>query len=66
VAHELCVLPGLGFYRLRSGFLRGRLNEQIYKRYFKAVFEDKENRFGALTIYRVPDRVREDAGSKGH
>jgi hypothetical protein len=51
---------------LRSGFLRGRLNEQIYKRYFKAVFEDKENRFGALTIYRVPDRVREDAGSKGH
>jgi hypothetical protein len=43
---------------LRSGFLRGRLNEPIYKRYFKMVFEDKENRFGALTIYRVPDRIK--------
>jgi hypothetical protein len=41
---------------LRSGFLKGRLNEPIYKRYFKIVFEDKENRFGALTIYQVPDR----------
>jgi hypothetical protein len=40
---------------LRSGFLKGKLNEPIYKRYFKMVFEDKENRFGALTIYRVPD-----------
>jgi hypothetical protein len=40
---------------LRSGFLRGRLNEPIYKRYFETVFEDKENRFGALIIYRVPD-----------
>jgi hypothetical protein len=50
---------------LRSGFLRGRLNETVYKRYFEPVFEDKENRFGALTIYRVPDRLGEDAGSKG-
>jgi len=41
---------------LRSGFLKGRLNEPIYKRSFKIVFEDKENRFGALTIYQVPDR----------
>jgi hypothetical protein len=40
---------------VRFGFLRGRLNEPIYKRYFKTVFQDKENRFGALTIYRVPD-----------
>jgi hypothetical protein len=40
---------------LRSGFLKGKLNEPIYKRYFKMVFQDKENRFGALTIYRVPD-----------
>jgi hypothetical protein len=43
---------------LRSGFLRARLNEPIYKRYFKMVLEDKENRFGALTIYRVPDRTK--------
>jgi hypothetical protein len=51
---------------LRSGFLRGRLNEAVYKRYFETVFEDRENRFGALMIYRVPDRLRQDAGSKGH
>jgi hypothetical protein len=50
---------------LRSGFLRGRLNEPLYKRYFETVFQDKENRFGALTIYRVPARLGEDAGSKG-
>jgi hypothetical protein len=41
---------------LRSGFLKGKLNEPIYKRHFKMVFQDKQNRFGALTIYRVPDR----------
>ncbi len=41
---------------LRSGFLKGKLNEPIYKSYFKMVFQDKENRFGALTIYQVPDR----------
>jgi hypothetical protein len=39
---------------LRSGFLKRKLNEPIYKRYFKTVFQDKEDRFGALTIYRVP------------
>ena len=42
---------------VRFGFLRGKLNEPIYRRYFETVFEDKENRFGALTIYRVPDRL---------
>jgi hypothetical protein len=45
---------------LRSGFLRRRLNEPIYKRYFETVFEDRRNLFGALTIYRVPDRLGED------
>jgi hypothetical protein len=39
---------------LRFGFLRGKLNEPVYKRYFETVFEDKANLFGALTIYRVP------------
>ena len=43
---------------LRSGYLREKLNEAAYKSYFERVFEDKENRFGALTIYRVPDRLR--------
>ena len=48
---------------LRSSYLRARLNEPVCKRYFETVFEDKGNLFGALTIYRVPDRLREDAGS---
>jgi hypothetical protein len=43
---------------VRFGFLRGRLNEPVCKQYFKTVFEDKENRFGALTIYRVPDHTQ--------
>lgn len=51
---------------LRSGYLKGKLNEPIFKRCFEMVFEDKENRFGALTIYRVPDRERQDTGSTGH
>jgi hypothetical protein len=46
---------------LRGGFLRAKLNEPVFRRYFEIAFEDKENRFGALTIYRVPDRIREVA-----
>jgi hypothetical protein len=42
---------------VRFGFLKRKLNEPIFKRYFERVFEDKENRFGALTIYRVPDSL---------
>ena len=52
-------------YGLLSSYLRGRLNEPVCKRYFETVFEDKGNLFGALTIYRVSDHVREDAGSNG-
>jgi hypothetical protein len=49
----------------RFGFLKGRLNEQVCKRYFKTVFEDKETRFGALTIYRVPDHLPIDIHNPG-
>jgi hypothetical protein len=42
---------------VRSSYLRERLNESVYKLYFETVFEDKEDRFGALIIYRVPDRL---------
>lgn len=42
---------------VRFGFLRAKLNEPVYKRYFETVFEDKQNRFGALTIYRIPTRL---------
>jgi hypothetical protein len=50
---------------VRFGFLRGRLNEPVCKRYFKTVFEDKDNRFGALTIYRVPDHIKNDTHNTG-
>jgi hypothetical protein len=51
---------------IRLGFLRGKLNEAVCKQYFQTVFEDKGNRFGNLTIYRVPDGLRQDAGPKAH
>ena len=50
---------------LRSGYLRDKLNEPVFKRYFETVFQDKENRFGALIIYRVPDRIRNNTGRAG-
>ena len=46
---------------IRLGFLKGKLNESVFKRNFERVFEDKENRFGALTIYRVPDSLGDGA-----
>ncbi|PYL67587.1 MAG: hypothetical protein DMF20_03025 [Verrucomicrobia bacterium] len=50
---------------LRSGYLRDKLNEPVFKRYFETVFQDKENRFGALIIYRVPDRMRNNTWRAG-
>ena len=47
---------------LRQGF-RSELNEAVYERYFKKVFEDKENRFGNLTIYKVPACICEGMGT---
>ena len=46
---------------IRLGFLKGKLNESVFKRNFERVFEDKENRFGALTIYRVPGSLNDGA-----
>jgi hypothetical protein len=44
---------------LRRGYLKTKLNEAVCKQYFETVFDDREDRFGALKIYRVPDRLRE-------
>ena len=41
---------------VRHGEFIKRPNEQIYSQYFPKVFEDKENHYNSLTIYRVPDR----------
>ena len=32
-----------------------RPNEQVYSTYFPKVFEDKQNKYNSLTIYKVPD-----------
>jgi sugar lactone lactonase YvrE len=32
-----------------------RPNEQVYATYFQKVFEDKQNKYNSLTIYKVPD-----------
>jgi sugar lactone lactonase YvrE len=32
-----------------------RPNEQVYATYFPKVFEDKQNRYNSLTIYKVPE-----------
>ncbi|MGC1323957.1 MAG: NHL repeat-containing protein [Candidatus Udaeobacter sp.] len=32
-----------------------RPNEQLYATYFPKIFEDKQNRYNSLTIYKVPD-----------
>ena len=32
-----------------------RQNEQLYATYFPKVFEDKQNKYNSLTIYKVPD-----------
>jgi DNA-binding beta-propeller fold protein YncE len=34
-----------------------RPNEQVYATYFPKVFQDKQNRYNSLTIYKVPETV---------
>ena len=41
---------------VRHGEFIKRPNEQIYSQYFPKVFEDKENRYNSLTIFKVPDK----------
>jgi sugar lactone lactonase YvrE len=33
-----------------------RPNEQLYATYFPKVFEDKQNKYNSLTIYKIPDK----------
>ncbi len=42
---------------VRHGDFIKHPNEQIYARYFPKVFDDKENQYNSLTIYKVPDKV---------
>jgi DNA-binding beta-propeller fold protein YncE/cbb3-type cytochrome oxidase subunit 3 len=40
---------------VRRGEFVKRHNEQIYSRYFQKVFEDRQNKYDSLKIYKVPD-----------
>src|SRR5262249_45879083 len=40
-----------------------RPNEQLYATYFPRVFEDKQNKYNSLTIYKVPDTPPPALGS---
>ena len=50
-------------YELRQVKFKATLNEEIYMKYFSKVYEDKEKRFGALTIYKVPACFCENAAA---
>ena len=38
----------------QASFIK-RPNEQVYATYFPKVFEDKQNRYNSLIIYKIPD-----------
>ena len=42
---------------VRHGDFIKHPNEQIYARYFPKAFDDNENHYNSLTIYKVPDKV---------
>ena len=50
---------GINYVAIDNSVRRGefvkRHNEQIYSRYFQKVFEDRQNKYDLLTIYKVPD-----------
>jgi sugar lactone lactonase YvrE len=48
---------------VRHGDFIKRPNEQIYARYFPKVFEDKDNRYNSLVIYKVPAKAPADLKS---
>jgi DNA-binding beta-propeller fold protein YncE len=48
---------------VRHGDFIKRPNEQIYAQFFPKVFEDKENRYNAMTIFKVPDKPPADMKS---
>jgi hypothetical protein len=59
---------GVGYVAIDDGLRHGpygnHLNEAIYGRYFKKVFEDKTHEFGSLIIYQVPSSINEAANSQ--
>jgi len=53
---------GINYVAIDNGLRKNstdvkKLNESIFEAYFPVVFEDKENKYGRLTIYQVPDEL---------
>ena len=48
---------------VRHGEFVKRPNEQVYTKYFQKVFEDKQNKYNSLTIYRVPETAPSQVSS---
>ncbi len=48
---------------VRRGEFVKRHNEQIYSRYFQKVFDDRQNKYDLLAIYKVPDTEPPDLRS---
>ena len=46
---------------VRQGEFKATQNEAVCQMYFKTVFTDTENRYGALFVYKVPDHIGETA-----
>lgn len=53
---------GIDYVAIDAGLRRNnesikKLNEAIFEAYFDVVFDDKEGKYGKLTIYKVPDEL---------
>jgi len=59
---DLLKQNGINYVAVDNGLRKNstdvkKLNETIFEAYFPVVFEDKENKYGRLTIYQVPDEL---------
>lgn len=55
---------GINYVAIDNGLRKSndaikKLNESIFEAYFDVVFEDTQNKYGKLTIYKVPDELGE-------
>jgi DNA-binding beta-propeller fold protein YncE len=59
--YELLKENNIAYVAFDDGVRHGQLiknpNEYLYVSYFQKIYEDKENRYGRLVIYKVPERV---------
>lgn len=59
---DLLKQNGIDYIAIDNGLRKSndsvkKLNESIFEAYFDVVFEDTQNKYGKLTIYKVPDEL---------